>query len=328
MIDIEDLPKPPAWSEEFRIIGEDEIIKCECGQESTLRGMGTHSRSCKLAAPSVSKESLLRRGSLAEGRCPGKSKYYTSRSQADEYLAKYTRVCKKLRRRRHCEACGKLFYTSYLSNNNCSKACGIKTARSKANYAERGVKTSATRIANRIGVGNTAWNKGLSGDEYLSYYRHNGETLDETKARILAGFFTKSSIEETFEKLLIKNNIDYENSVFVARRQFDFKLTNRSILVEVDGCYWHGNLQRFPELTDRQLLKQTEDRAKDVLAKSYGYTILRFWEIDIQYKLEEIEELLNRILNGAEDEVNEAVHQVEVNYTSKGGENIRHYSAR
>jgi DNA mismatch endonuclease (patch repair protein) len=60
----------------------------------------------------------------------------------------------------------------------------------------------------------------------------------------------------------------------------DAAFPEQSLIVELDGCYWHGHECRFNELTERQEKQQKRDRARDKYLKTCGWTVLRFWECD------------------------------------------------
>ncbi len=317
------IPKPKGWTEYFTVISRDEIIPCKCGKLSTtIDGFSGHSAICDMAKTTLSELASFRRNGLAQGTNIARCRYYASIEAHHSYRVRYVRALKKFKRRKNCEYCGRICYPKAIAVRTCSANCSSKLMVSKRDYKESAIRGAATRGAN-LDYHPTAWNKGMSGDTYLEFYRREGETLDDTKARITKGFLAKSSIEEKIAEILDILKIAYTRSVFIARRSFDFKLVDYNILIEADGDYWHGNIEKFPNLTDRQIQKQTEDRDKDLIARKYGYKILRFWETDINEKNTEVRRLIKEITNGNE----KALRQVEINYTCRCRENLRHYSA-
>jgi DNA mismatch endonuclease (patch repair protein) len=70
----------------------------------------------------------------------------------------------------------------------------------------------------------------------------------------------------------------------------DFLLRGRGVIVFVDGVFWHG--QRFDEICHklspfwRLKIKTNMRRDAKVNAKlrNMGYSVLRFWETDVQHR--------------------------------------------
>lgn len=97
-------------------------------------------------------------------------------------------------------------------------------------------------------------------------------------------FKKKSKCEEKFEQELINRNIDYQYSVILNGKQFDF-LINDEILIEVHGDYWHGNPKFYGDelkpLNDIQLNKQQKDKEKYQWCIDNKYKIYYIWENEI-----------------------------------------------
>jgi DNA mismatch endonuclease (patch repair protein) len=57
-------------------------------------------------------------------------------------------------------------------------------------------------------------------------------------------------------------------------------------LVEVDGCYWHGCKEHYPDRwSDEQ---QNVEMQRDVRAEQAGWRVLRFWEHELFSDIEGI----------------------------------------
>ena len=54
-----------------------------------------------------------------------------------------------------------------------------------------------------------------------------------------------------------------------------------SILIEVDGDYWHGNPEKAKVSQFHLLKNKKNDLMKDFIAKKNGFNLLRFWESDV-----------------------------------------------
>jgi len=98
----------------------------------------------------------------------------------------------------------------------------------------------------------------------------------------LEQFLNKSKLEQTFENLLISNNIQFESQHNANGFLFDFYVPTKNVLIEVDGDFWHSNPIKWPKpIYECQLDIAENDKVKNIVAKSAGYTLLRFWESDI-----------------------------------------------
>lgn len=111
------------------------------------------------------------------------------------------------------------------------------------------------------------------------------------------GFTPTSKLEETFEKILIDNfnfklDKDYYYQFYVRKIKaiFDFKISGKKILIEVDGDYWHCNPNsRYAEPTsDAQIGNLIQDKIKSEWCIENGFKLLRFWESDIKNNLESV----------------------------------------
>ena len=116
----------------------------------------------------------------------------------------------------------------------------------------------------------------------------NEELRERQRINILNRFLSKkknspSKLEMVFEKMLIENHIGYETQFNLSHRLYDFKIKNTNILVEVDGDFYHTNPNKYVSpicKTQEDVMKN--DMKKNLIAKSSGYTLLRFWESDIK----------------------------------------------
>ena len=92
-----------------------------------------------------------------------------------------------------------------------------------------------------------------------------------------------SKLEDKFAReFLDKLNIPYERQ-FEAKdigRFYDFKIGNY-ILIEVDGCFWHGKGLVHEEKSPMQKHSEWVDKQKNEWANSHGYVLYRIWEDDI-----------------------------------------------
>jgi very-short-patch-repair endonuclease len=113
----------------------------------------------------------------------------------------------------------------------------------------------------------------------------------------------KTDIELIFEELLIELSIPYQVKFRIYDkkrinfwfREYDFLLLDTSILIEVDGDYWHGNENIFEQLSDFQKSVKENDKIKEEFAIKNGYKILRFWGEDIKNKKEQVKNKIKEL---------------------------------
>lgn len=105
---------------------------------------------------------------------------------------------------------------------------------------------------------------------------------DNIKAAHLSGGnkkFKNTGIELKIENELKIRCIKYEKQVPLCRiAVVDFYLPDYNIVIECDGCFWHGCQIHYP--TRKQEVRGKDQYKTDVLLKN-GFAVYRFWEHDI-----------------------------------------------
>jgi very-short-patch-repair endonuclease len=106
-----------------------------------------------------------------------------------------------------------------------------------------------------------------------------------------------SKLEKYFEEILLaefklKSGVDYYPQFYIRdiKALFDFKLSGKKILIEVDGDYWHCNPNtkfKVPKYA-AQFSNLKKDKIKKEWCDKNSYILLRFWENDINNNLDEI----------------------------------------
>ena len=91
--------------------------------------------------------------------------------------------------------------------------------------------------------------------------------------------------EKIVADLLDKHNIEYDFQFFINRdgvcKSYDFKIKGKSILIEVDGDFWHGGPGSKTYWKDVDKV-QENDILKEEIAKQNGYKLFRFWESELK----------------------------------------------
>ena len=96
--------------------------------------------------------------------------------------------------------------------------------------------------------------------------------------------FKNTSIELKVETELIKRGIVYQKQVPLCKIAIvDFYLIDYNIVIQCDGCYWHN----CPIHKSKDNIQTgIRDKNQDLVLKSNGFIIYRFWEHDINKSAE------------------------------------------
>lgn len=145
-----------------------------------------------------------------------------------------------------------------------------------------------------------------------SYLKRRGNITREYWNKVNDDFLSRrmlpkmNKVEEKLALVLETIGIDYIFSRFVARRQFDFEVLGRKVLIEVQGDFWHANPEIYSEDSEmrfpggKRLAREVwrKDLEKKELAESYGYKVLYVWEKELRYfSLKEMSQRLENQLN-------------------------------
>ena len=209
-----------------------------------------------------------------------------------------------------CKICKEEFYKINKIYNTCGKDYCINENRKKTGEfisnshwckGEGAKEIEKQRLETRLKNDKLfdrkyiAWNKGKTGI-------YSKETIEKIRNAVIRqmdnGFIKKTGIEIIIEDFLKEENINYKYSFILKKRQYDFLLNDYNIIIEADGDFWHGNqtIDKFKILSERQILKQKDDRIKDILAKENDYDIIRFWENDIHNNFEDIKNKIRELI--------------------------------
>lgn len=89
-----------------------------------------------------------------------------------------------------------------------------------------------------------------------------------------------TSIEVKIQHLLEDHGVIYSKHLFVVSGQVDIFI-EPNIVIECDGCYWHGCQRCHPESHRRKW-----DNVKESRLRSSGYIVIRLWEHEINQSIE------------------------------------------
>lgn len=221
----------------------------------------------------------------------GVPKRYCSRSCGGKGSALECRICSKkfVASNRKTKTCGPKCAKT-LKSNSISAWHKSMTAKEKKKHFDNIIsKTAKTRRTN----GTPSWNSGKTGI-------YSEDTIEKIRAATLKQMetpsFRKTGIEKVIEAHLIFLNVNYKYSFILEKRQFDFLINDKNLIIECDGDYWHANPKFYPQPAEWQLERIQIDLIKDEIARRNGYEIKRFWEDDILNNFEVVKGIINDLL--------------------------------
>ena len=103
--------------------------------------------------------------------------------------------------------------------------------------------------------------------------------------------FKETYIELAIENELKRRSIFFEKQVPLCKIAIvDFYLPEFRIIIQADGCFWHGCLKCFPN--SKIIDRQTRDIRQDTVLTFNGFNVFRFWEHEIN---QSVEDCINKI---------------------------------
>jgi len=122
------------------------------------------------------------------------------------------------------------------------------------------------------------------------------------KKKFLEGSAKKMSENKTwpereFEKMMNELEIPFECQKIVGGKIFDYYVPHKNMLIEVDGCYFHFNPDKFDTPNKMQKRNMKNDKFKNVLASGMGYELERVWESDLKEKYSEVKKRFKKLLS-------------------------------
>lgn len=117
------------------------------------------------------------------------------------------------------------------------------------------------------------------------------------RERLTSGKMSKP--EKLMQDMLESNGIDYQYQHELSGFFYDFYIPSKNLLIEVDGDFWHckPNTKYQNPVMEEQTKNVVNDKKKTAIAYSNGYTLLRFWESDIQNnRLQVMKTLIENLL--------------------------------
>lgn len=95
-------------------------------------------------------------------------------------------------------------------------------------------------------------------------------------------YINSSKVERNFARTLTRFGIKYKKQYELNNKFYDYYLPEYNLLIEIDGNYWHGNTNYYPILNKLQRNQKIKDKEKNIIAKVFGYDLLRLWEHEVK----------------------------------------------
>lgn len=142
--------------------------------------------------------------------------------------------------------------------------------------------------------GQVAWNRGKSWSEEvirkLRDTKSRPEYRELARERRAKQIFPKkdSNPEIKIQKILKQLGIDFISHKYIAeiehRYRCDIFIPSMNLVIEVDGDYWHGNINnpQYKILNKHQVEQKERDNMRTNELQKKGFKVLRLWESDIK----------------------------------------------
>jgi DNA mismatch endonuclease (patch repair protein) len=123
--------------------------------------------------------------------------------------------------------------------------------------------------------------------------RHRPPTTTETSARMRTIRTARTQPEREVEKVLRRLRLRFRRNVGDLPGKPDFLLIDYHLIVNVDGCFWHGcprcfsGTRRNKKWWDRKIEEnRRRDRRIDAQLRRRGYHVMHVWEHDSLSRVE------------------------------------------
>ena len=285
--------------------------KCCCSRECSNKLKMNSSIYC---CDNCGKELLLTKYRISKSE-----KHFCSHKCKSEYIIKTNRVIKT------CEFCSKEFSTTPSSTQRfCSVKCQNMWQKTQVGILNSHYKNT-TYICDTCSKVFHIRPYKLNDNQhhfcsiecrqkwYSNYWCLQDEWKEFSRNNILKTFKSgKMSCVNTKPQLIANeilqsNNISFEREYSAHRYSIDIYLPSESLMIEINGDYWHSNPIRFNTPSEKQLVIINRDAVKNkFIQDTYGVKILYLWEKDLVRRRSLCEKLIKLYIdnNGALENYN------------------------
>lgn len=186
-----------------------------------------------------------------------------------------------------CRRC----YNTQRTDTLCACGCGTSITK-RGNILRQFVKGHWLKSSGNVdkirkdmhGENNPQFGK--FGKEHPSYgHATSQKTREERRARRLAAISSKgktTGIEIILSDLLDGMGIvHHPQTTLYNKFSVDEYLPDFNLVIEAYGGYWHGDVRRFPILSEQQTKIAKKDRSKEKYLNTCGHRLLILWENEL-----------------------------------------------
>ena len=150
-----------------------------------------------------------------------------------------------------------------------------KTGRKRPPFSKKWRENMGKAVSSRP-VGWCVGSGGMTGKIHSTESKRKNRESQISSTRVK---FVNTSIELKMKQLLNDLGVHYifQKGIKGVTR-VDFYIPSSNLIIECDGCYWHGCPEHHPKNTDRYLSTQL----KTLKLQELGYKVIRFWEHEIE----------------------------------------------
>lgn len=205
-------------------------------------------------------------------------KWYTLHPRTKEMNVIYARKWRKDHLAK-CKVCGK---DTYHNRTKCYK-CSHKgwrhseeTRLKMKEYKTRYVKEHPEEYIRLLKMSEAHKGKHLSKEQIEGYKIWRRTQVFPVK---------DTSIEVKIQNFLKELNIPFLTHQYMEIEhayQCDILIPSLNLVIECDGDWWHGNINKYPNLTEWQKAQAEKDKVRTKELIEYGFKVLRLWEHDIK----------------------------------------------
>lgn len=118
----------------------------------------------------------------------------------------------------------------------------------------------------------------------------------EKRSEIMRAVRTRDTAPEVrLRHALWKTGLRYRTRTRIEGTKPDVAFLGKRLLVFVDGCFWHGCPRHYTKPVENAVFwsaKIEKNRARDArnnqTLESKGWTVLRFWECEVERELDRV----------------------------------------
>ena len=83
---------------------------------------------------------------------------------------------------------------------------------------------------------------------------------------------------------MIQNGIAFQPQILVCNKFLvDALLKDAPVIVQIDGDYWHGKPEKYPNPDRRQRKRMALDKSQDAYLAKCGFRVVRVWGSELQH---------------------------------------------